>query len=82
MLWSIFILPETLPVAKRTVAKASRSTSRVPNPLRSMSILFRSQMFVCLTSLIAITAFASNGLYHITMFYLNVRLRAALTYSD
>lgn len=68
VVWAVFILPETLPVFKRT-KKAKRG---VQNPIRSMSILFRSQLFVRLTALIALTAFIVNGMYQIRMFYLNV----------
>lgn len=69
MIWSVFILPETL----RTSKRAKRASLSLENPIRAMAILFRSQMFVCLTAVIALTAFVSNGLFHIQLFYLNVR---------
>lgn len=68
VVWAVFILPETLPVFKR----AKKTKHGVQNPIRSMSILFRSQLFIHLTALIALTAFIMNGMYQIRMFYLNV----------
>lgn len=71
VLWAMFILPETL----RSTKRAKRATLNLENPIRAMAILFRTQMFVCLTAIIALTAFVTNGLFHIQLFYMNVRCR-------
>lgn len=43
--------------------------------MRGFSILFRSQLFIRLTSLIVLSAFVQFGLMQIQMFYLNVRAK-------
>ncbi|EEY53508.1 Major Facilitator Superfamily (MFS) [Phytophthora infestans T30-4] len=67
VLWAIFLLPETLPV--RTHVSKTRWV--VENPFRSMAILFRDQLFMRLTCLIALTAFVMNGVFQIQSFFLN-----------
>lgn len=47
--------------------------------MRGFSILFRSQLFIRLTSLIVLSAFVQFGLMQIQMFYLNV---SALYHSE
>ncbi|KAF1329154.1 Major facilitator superfamily, partial [Globisporangium splendens] len=67
VIWAVFLLPETLPPSKR----AKKSSRRIENPIRAMAILWRSQLFIRLTCLIALTSFVTNGLYQIQLFYLN-----------
>ncbi|GLD92805.1 hypothetical protein PINS_up001384 [Pythium insidiosum] len=67
VLWAIFLVSETLPLAKRT-----RKTRRpLRNPIRGLAILGRSQLFIRLTAMIALTSFVSAGISQIRMFYLN-----------
>ncbi|KAE9047103.1 hypothetical protein PR002_g1234 [Phytophthora rubi] len=67
VLWAIFLLPETLPIRTRL----SKARWVVENPISSMAILFRNQLFMRLTCLIALTSFVMNGVYLIQAFYLN-----------
>ncbi|KAE9361956.1 hypothetical protein PF008_g529 [Phytophthora fragariae] len=71
VLWAIFLLPETLPIRTRL----SKARWVVENPISSMAILFRNQLFMRLTCLIALTSFVMNGVYQIQAFYLNVNLQ-------
>ncbi|KAF4319978.1 hypothetical protein G195_006745 [Phytophthora kernoviae 00238/432] len=68
VLWAIFILPETLPIR----AQANKARWVVENPISSMSILFRNQLFMRLTLLIALTTFVMFGTFQIQAFFLNV----------
>ncbi|RLN48073.1 hypothetical protein BBJ29_009738, partial [Phytophthora kernoviae] len=68
VLWAIFILPETLPIR----AQANKARWVVENPISSMSILFRNQLFMRLTLLIALTTFVMFGTFQIQTFFLNV----------
>ncbi|KAG7382803.1 Hippocampus abundant transcript 1 protein [Phytophthora pseudosyringae] len=67
VLWALIILPETLPV------RATMNTTRwvMESPISSISILFRNQLFMRLTCLIALTSFVMNGIFQIQSFYLN-----------
>ncbi|EGZ26021.1 hypothetical protein PHYSODRAFT_482737 [Phytophthora sojae] len=67
VLWAIFLLPETLPARTRL----SKTRWVVENPVSSMAILFRNQLFMRLTCLIALTSFVLNGVFQIQSFYLN-----------
>ncbi|KAL4177256.1 hypothetical protein KRP22_002190 [Phytophthora ramorum] len=67
VLWASFILPETLPPRTRM----SKARWVVENPISSMAILFRNQLFMRLTCLIALTSFVMNGIFQIQSFYLN-----------
>ncbi|KAG2827510.1 hypothetical protein PC116_g4467 [Phytophthora cactorum] len=67
VLWAIFLLPETLPIR----ARLSKTRWVVENPVSSMAILFRDQLFMRLTCLIALTAFVMNGVFQIQSFFLN-----------
>jgi len=69
VLWASFLLPETLPLRTRM----SKARWVVENPVSSMAILFRDQLFMRLTCLIALTSFVMNGIFQIQSFYLNVR---------
>ncbi|KAG7382802.1 Hippocampus abundant transcript 1 protein [Phytophthora pseudosyringae] len=68
VLWAIFLLPETLPIRTRM----SKARWVVENPVSSMAILFRDQLFMRLTCLIALTSFVMNGVFQIQSFFLNV----------
>lgn len=74
VIWSVVVLPETLP--PRTLNRR-KSHWHIENPLRSMTILCRSRLFVSLTCLIALTSFVQMGLWQIRNFYLNVRCRCS-----
>ncbi|KAG6612616.1 Major Facilitator Superfamily (MFS) [Phytophthora cinnamomi] len=67
VLWAIFLLPETLPIRTRM----NKARWVVENPISSMTILFRNQLFMRLTCLIALTTFVLNGIFQIQSFYLN-----------
>ncbi|KAG1695279.1 hypothetical protein DVH05_020659 [Phytophthora capsici] len=67
VLWAIFLLPETLPARTRT----SKAKWVVENPISSMAILFRDQLFMRLTCLIALTSFVMHGIFQIQSFFLN-----------
>ncbi|RLN49305.1 hypothetical protein BBJ28_00007188 [Nothophytophthora sp. Chile5] len=67
VLWAAFVLSETLPTRKRV----SKARWVVESPVRSMAILFRNQLFMRLTCLIALTSFVTNGMFQIQSFYLN-----------
>ncbi|KAL3667325.1 hypothetical protein V7S43_007554 [Phytophthora oleae] len=67
VLWAIFLLPETLPTRTRT----SKARWVVENPISSMAILFRDQLFMRLTCLIALTSFVMHGIFQIQTFFLN-----------
>ncbi|OWY92037.1 Major Facilitator Superfamily (MFS) transporter, partial [Phytophthora megakarya] len=67
VLWAYFILPETLPIRTRM----SKPRWVLENPISSMSILFRNQLFMRLTCLIALTTFVTNGVFQIQSFFLN-----------
>ncbi|ETL29551.1 hypothetical protein F441_17739 [Phytophthora nicotianae CJ01A1] len=65
--WAMVIVPETLPA--RTHKSKTRWT--VENPFSSISILFRSKLFITLAILIALTSVVSEGTFQIQTFYLN-----------
>ncbi|POM61788.1 Major Facilitator Superfamily (MFS), partial [Phytophthora palmivora] len=67
VLWAFFILPETLPIRSRM----SKARWVMENPVSSMAILFRNQLFMRLTCLIALTSFVMNGVFQIQSFFLN-----------
>ncbi|ETO64619.1 hypothetical protein F444_17903 [Phytophthora nicotianae P1976] len=67
VVWAVFLLPETLPIRTHT----SKTRWVVENPVSSMAILFRDQLFMRLTCLIALTAFVMNGVFQIQSFFLN-----------
>ncbi|KAL3667327.1 hypothetical protein V7S43_007555 [Phytophthora oleae] len=66
VLWALLVLPETLP---RTTVNKTRWV--MESPISSISILFRNQLFLRLTFLIALTSFVMNGTFQIQSFYLN-----------
>lgn len=68
VLWVAFAFRETLPPK----ARAAKEVCVVGNPLRSVTILFRSRLLVCMTVLIAFSSFATTGLLHIQFYFLNV----------
>ncbi|OWY96902.1 hypothetical protein PHMEG_00032711 [Phytophthora megakarya] len=65
---TIRILSETLPAQKST----KKTQWVVDNPFDSILMLLHSRLFVTLTCLIALTSFASEGIFQIQLFYLNV----------
>ncbi|CEG48349.1 major facilitator superfamily [Plasmopara halstedii] len=67
VLCAIFILPETLSPTLRM----SRAHWVMENPISLMTILFRDQLFMRLTCLIALTSFVMNGVLQIHYFFLN-----------
>ncbi|ETK76124.1 hypothetical protein, variant [Phytophthora nicotianae CJ01A1] len=67
VIWALVILPETLPV--RTTLNKTRWV--MESPISSISILFRNQLFMRLTCLIALTSFVMSGTFQIQSFYLN-----------
>lgn len=67
VLWALLVLPETLPV-RSTVTKTRWV---MESPFSSISILFRNQLFLRLTCLIALTSFVMSGTFQIQSFYLN-----------
>ena len=68
LLWSIFVVTETLSEDKRT-----SGTMLKLNPFQAVQILFRSALFRRLTCLVALRAFVANGVSTVLFFYLNVR---------
>lgn len=68
LVWVTVFLRETLTPDSREQS----STSGFGNPLASFAILWRSKLFMGLTTLIALSNFASTGLGTIQFFFLNV----------
>ncbi|KAG6946511.1 hypothetical protein JG687_00016666 [Phytophthora cactorum] len=67
VIWALVILPETLPVR----ATLNKTRWVMESPISSISILFRNQLFMRLTCLIALTTFVMSGTFQIQSFYLN-----------
>ncbi|CEG48348.1 major facilitator superfamily [Plasmopara halstedii] len=67
VLWAQVILQETLPARTQRI----KTQCVMKNPIITLSILFRNNLFLQLTCLIALTSFVTSGIFQIQSFYLN-----------
>ncbi|OQR88643.1 Major Facilitator Superfamily (MFS), partial [Thraustotheca clavata] len=67
LIWSIFCVPETLPIASRSHEEAWTSL----NPIVAMSILLKTSLFRRLSIVIALSNFVSSGIMSFRLFFFN-----------